>query len=220
VRRGLIVALAFLAAACGAGTSAGSPQAATQSAAAPATSPPATPAATPAARAFGDLAGAAANTPYKVTYTITSSAAGLGGIQTWYVSGKKFRMDLAAGPGGAAAFSVYALPEGNFMCLNLGAGAQCTDLGPADATSQSPAAGIQEQIRANPTAFSGTFKENRTIMGAATACFTLTGATPGTICYTSAGVPLYFQMQSGGTTITMEATALGVPTDADFKLPG
>jgi hypothetical protein len=226
VKKGLL-ALAFLAAAaCGGGSSPSS--AATQTlvtaSSAPttaATNPPTAVAST--ARPFADIVGASATTSYKVTYTTTytttASTPGLGGVQTWYVSGKKFRMDLATGAGGAAALSIYALPEGNFMCINTGAGAQCTNVGSADATAKSPAAGIQEQIRTNPAALSGTFKENRTILGTAVACYVTSGATPGTICYTNAGVPLYFQMQSSGATITMEATAVGVPTDADFTLP-
>ncbi len=100
----------------------------------------------------------------------------------------------------------------------MGAGMQCTDVG-ADATALSPAAALDGQIRANQSAFIGTFKENRTIAGTAATCYTLSGATKGTMCYRSAGVPLYVQTESAGTTMTLEATALGVPTDADFKLP-
>jgi hypothetical protein len=45
------------------------------------------------------------------------------------------------------------------------------------------------------------------------------GFTQATICYTTTGVPLLYQLDASGLSVTMEATSFSVPTDADFALP-
>jgi hypothetical protein len=223
MRRGL-VALAFVAAAaCGGApsTTATSPTG-NASTATPGTQATAT--SSPSGNAFRNITSAGANTPYKVTYQISSSAGGqaFGTSQTWYVSGKNFRMDLSIAPG--TSISVFVVPEGSYTCITgTGTAAQCSSTPGGAAFAQSPAAGFDADIRANPDAYGAIPKEARTIAGTSASCYGLagtgTGFTQGTVCYTSSGVPLFQQFDAAGLSFTMEATAFGVPSDADFKLP-
>jgi hypothetical protein len=222
MRRGFLALAFVVAAACG-----GSPS---TTAASPTGSAPtatavtqATAASSPSGNAFRNITSAGASTPYKVTYQISSSAGGqaFGTSQTWYVSGKNFRMDLNLGPG--SSLSIFVIPEGSFTCIGTGTEAQCSSTPGGAALAQSPAAGFDADIRANPDAYGATFKETRTIAGTSASCYRLAGTaagfSQGTVCYTSSGVPLFQQFDASGFSFTMEATAFGVPSDADFKLP-
>jgi hypothetical protein len=166
-----------------------------------------------------------------VTYRVSSTAGGqaLSSTQTWYVSGQRFRMDLAITQGATSgSLSVFVIPDGTYSCLSGGAagaaGTQCFGVPQAQAYAQSPGASFDAQIRANPDSFGATFKEGRSIAGTSASCYGLAGAvagfTQGTICYTSAGVPLLYQFEASGLSFTMEATSIGTPTEADFTLPG
>jgi hypothetical protein len=223
MRRGFL-ALAFVAvAACGGSpsTTAASP---TGNAPTATASAQATAASSPSGNAFRNITAAGANTPYKVTYQITSSAGGqaFGTSQTWYVSGKNFRMDLGILQG--TSISIFVIPEGSYTCLSsTGTATQCSSTPGGAAFAQSPAAAFDADILANPDAYGATFKETRTIAGTSASCYavagTASGFSQGTICYTSSGVPLFQRFDASGLSFTMEATAFGVPSDADFKLP-
>jgi hypothetical protein len=181
-----------------------------------------------AARPFRELAGAASASPYRVTYRVSSSAGGqaVSATQTWYVSGRNFRMDLGvASAGGSGSFSVFVIPDGTYSCVTAAgaSGTQCFGMPQAQAYAQSPGAALDAEIRANPDAFGATYRDTRTIAGTSASCYgiagTAAGFSQGTICYTSSGVPLLYQFDSSGLSFTMEATSFGVPTDADFRLP-
>ena len=218
----LAVAL-VLVSACGGAGSAGTapsnvaPTAAGASAASPGAS----------ARAFRDLVGAANASPYKVSYRVTSTAGGqaVSGSQTWYVSGQKFRMDLAVAQGGSTgSISIFATPDGTFSCVaGGGAPAQCFGMPAAQAFAQSPGASFDASIRQNPDAFGASFTDTRSIAGTSASCYSVSGTaagfSKGTICYSSTGVPLLYQFDASGLSFTMEATSYGVPGDADFTLP-
>ena len=179
------------------------------------------------ARAFRDLVGAANASPYKVSYRVTSTAGGqaVSGSQTWYVSGQKFRMDLAMSQGASnGSISIFATPDGTFSCVaGGGAPAQCFGMPAAQAFAQSPGASFDASIRQNPDAFGASFTDTRSIAGTSASCYSVSGTaagfSKGTICYSSTGVPLLYQFDASGLGFTMEATSFGVPGDADFTLP-
>jgi hypothetical protein len=135
----------------------------------------------------------------------------------------RFRMDLtAASDQGSGTFSFFVIPEGTHSCISGSGAAQCFGVAGAQAYGQSPAAGFDAQIRANPDQFGATFTGTRQIAGASALCYgvsgTSAGFTQGTICYTETGVPLLYQFDAAGLSFTREATSYSVPTDADFKL--
>jgi hypothetical protein len=204
--------------AAGPGSTAGDAQAT----GAPATSVPGS-----SAKAFRDLAASSNASPYRVTYKVSSSAgSAMSGTQTWYVSGPRFRMDLtmSATAQGPTSLSYFVIPEGTFSCVS-GAGitAQCFGVAGAQAFAQSPGAAFDEQLRANPDAYRATFSGTRQIAGQSASCYGVSGTSVGftqaTICYTSTGVPLLYQLDASGLSVTMEATSFSVPIDADFALP-
>ena len=223
-KEALAVALA-LASCGGSGTAGTAPSGgAGQSTAA---SAPSTASPGPSARAFRDLVGAANASPYKVSYRVTSTAGGqaVSGSQTWYVSGQKFRMDLALSQSGSAgSISIFATPDGSFSCVGQGgAPAQCFGLPAAQAFAQSPGAAFDASIRQNPDAFGASFTDTRSIAGTSASCYSVSGTasgfSKGTICYSGTGVPLLYQFDASGLSFTMEATSFGVPGDGDFTLP-
>lgn len=190
-------------------------------------SPTGTSASGSAARPFRDIVGAANSSPYKVTYRVSSTAGGqaMSSMQTWYVSGQRFRMDLAVTQGTTTgSVSIFATPDGTYSCVSgSGSAAQCLGLPQAEAYAQSPAASFDAAIRQNPDSFGASFAGTRTIAGTNASCYgvsgTAVGFSQGTICYTNTGVPLLYQFDASGLSFTMEATAFSVPTDADFALP-
>jgi hypothetical protein len=214
-----------LVAAVGCGRGGGSvpaSSASAQSAAAGVTSAPGA-----SAKAFRELAASSNANPYKVTYKVSSSAgSAISGTQTWYVSGSRFRMDLtvSASAQGPTSLSYVVIPEGTFSCVSgAGTAAQCFGVAGAQALAQSPGAAFDEQLRANPDAYGATFSGTRQIAGQSASCYGLSGTSVGftqaTICYTSTGVPLLYQLDASGLSVTMEATSFSVPIDADFALP-
>lgn len=230
-RIGLCV-LATVLAACG-GTAAPSAQsaapttaAATAAAASASAQAAATaPAATPGGPNISDILKAGKTSSYKVTYKWTTSAGGQTQTseQTWYYKPPLARFDFAAGPG--ATFSVYALPDGTYVCTGAGGQLFCQK-GPAGSgLDANPAASFGLQLQDHPEQFNSSFAGTRTIAGQAASCYAvkaLTGATFGdvTSCYSSGGVPLYTQIKSQGSEFTMEASGFSTNvSDADFVLP-
>jgi len=223
-----------LAAACGGGASGGAgggvDRAAASAESSAAASAPASVAAAGASTgpALRDVATRSSAAPFKVTYRFSTNAGGqaVDVTQTWYQSGARFRMDLATPQSAGGSFSFFVLPEGTYTCgIFGGAGAQCTSLpGGAGAGTQSPAFQLDSDIRANAERYGASFAGTRQVAGLTGQCFSFgqtAGASfqKGTACYSSAGIPLFMQFDAAGGSFTMEATAVGTPTDADFRLP-
>jgi len=229
----LALSVLALAAACGGGGASGG--AASSAPASVAASAPsgAAPASAPAAASSGpalrDVASRSNVTPFKVSYKLSTNAGGqaVEVTQTWYQSGSRFRVDLAtAQAGGGGTFSFYSLPEGSFSCGAFGgAGAQCTAIpAGAGAGMQMPGFQLDTDIRANADRYGAAFTGTRQVAGVTGQCFNFgqtAGASfqKGMACYSSSGIPLYMQFDVAGGGFTMEATSVGTPTDADFRLP-
>ncbi|MEP6693878.1 MAG: hypothetical protein ABJB39_04485, partial [Chloroflexota bacterium] len=179
VKRGSSVALAFafvIAASCG-GTA--TPSGTTASSAA-ATSAAATSAASGAPSAgspsFGQILSSAKASEYKVTYklTATGGAEGFSGEQSWYFKPPKARFDFTSSASGqTATVSLYALPDGTFMCFGgTGQTAQCIGMSGLDtALQQNPAALYQESFIQHPDQFNGVLVETRQIAGQQAHCY-------------------------------------------------
>jgi len=188
----------------------------------PTTAPTAAAAGGPALRDIATRSNAA---PFKVSYKFSTNAGGqaVDVTQTWYQSGSRFRMDLTTPQaGGGGTFSFFSLPEGSFSCGTFGgAGAQCTAFPQAGA--QSPGFQLDTDLRANADRYGAAFTGTRQVAGETGQCFSFNTAAAGfqrgTACYSSNGIPLYMQFDVAGGSFTMEATSVGTPTDADFRLP-
>lgn len=234
VKRGSSVALAFafvIAASCG-GTA--TPSGTTTSSATP-TSAAATSAASGAPSAgspsFGQILSSAKASEYKVTYklTATGGAEGFSGEQSWYFKPPKARFDFTSSASGqTATVSLYALPDGTFMCFGgTGQTAQCIGMSGLDtALQQNPAALYQESFIQHPDQFNGVLVETRQIAGQQAHCYDVkstvaaAGLTDGRFCYSTLGIPLLQRFAAAGGTWSMEATNLSTTVpDADFTLP-
>ena len=162
-----------------------------------------------------------------MSYKFSTNAGGqaVDVTQTWYQSGSRFRMDLTTPQaGGGGTFSFFSLPEGSFSCGTFGgAGAQCTSFPAAQAGAQSPGFQLDADLRANADRYGAAFTGTRQVAGVTGQCFSFNTAAAGfqrgTACYSSNGIPLYMQFDVAGGSFTMEATSVGTPTDADFRLP-
>jgi hypothetical protein len=100
------------------------------------------------------------------------------------------------------------LPDGTHTCfIAPPAAAQCRRVSEGEGLGANPGAAFDEQIRANPDAFSAQFTGTRQIAGTSASCYGLNGAAAGfgqaTICYTVAGVPLFYQFDVLGLGLTM-----------------
>ena len=177
--------------------------------------------------ALRDIATRSNAAPFKVSYKFSTNAGGqaVDVTQTWYQSGSRFRMDLTTPQaGGGGTFSFFSLPEGSFSCGTFGgAGAQCTSFPAAQAGAQSPGFQLDTDLRANADRYGAAFTGTRQVAGVTGQCFgfntAAAGFQRGTACYSSNGIPLYMQFDVAGGSFTMEATSVGTPTDADFRLP-
>lgn len=223
-----IGAIALLLAACG-GSAAPAPTATTAATAAAATTAVATSA--PAAQAttsgpnIADILKAGKLSQYKVTYKWTTTAGGQTQTseQTWYYKPPLARFDFAAGPG--AVFSVYALPDGTYVCTGAGGQMFCQK-GPAGSgLDANPAANFGLQLQDHPEQFNSSFVGTKTFAGQSAQCYGVKSLAAGafgdvTSCYSSSGVPLFTQIKSSGGDFTMEATGFSATvSDADFVLP-
>ena len=180
---------------------------------------------------FGQILGAAKASEYKVTYklTATGGAEGFSGEQSWYFKPPKARFDFTSSTSGqAATISLYALPDGTYMCFGgTGQTAQCIGMSGLDtALQQNPAAAYQEAFIQHPDQFSGVLVETRQIAGQQAHCYdvkasaTTAGLTDGRFCYSTQGIPLLQRFAVQGGTWSMEATNLSTTVpDSDFTLP-
>ncbi|MEX2047079.1 MAG: hypothetical protein WEE03_07935 [Chloroflexota bacterium] len=169
---------------------------------------------------------------YKVTYrlTATGGAAGFSGEQSWFFKPPKARFDFSSSASGqTATVSLFALPDGTFMCFGgTGQTAQCIGMTGLDtALQQNPAALFQESMLQHPERFSGVLVETRQVAGQQAHCYdvkpvtaTIAGLTDGRFCYSPQGIPLLQRFTAQGGTWSMEATTLSTAVpDADFTLP-
>jgi len=227
VMRGSSAVLAFalvIAASCG-----GTTPAVTATSGATATSAVvATASAGPSATgaSFGQIIGAARTSEYKVTYKLSAAGAG---EQSWYFKPPKARYDFSTTAGGQSSLvSIYALPDGTFMCFGgTGVAAQCIGMSGLDtALQQNPAALFQQSMFQHPEQFNAVLVETRQIAGQQAQCFdvksTVVTATvgDGRFCYSPQGIMLLQRFGAGGGALDMEATSLSTTVpDSDFALP-
>jgi hypothetical protein len=179
---------------------------------------------------FGQILTSAKGSEYKVTYklTATGGAESFSGEQSWYFKPPKARFDFKSSVGGQdATVSLFALPDGTFMCFGTGPAAQCIGMSGLDtALQQNPAAMYQESFIQHPDQFSGVLVETRQIAGQQAHCYDVkssaasVGLTDGRFCYSTTGIPLLQRFSAQGGTWSMEATNLSTSVpDADFALP-
>jgi hypothetical protein len=180
---------------------------------------------------FSQIIGAAKASEYKVTYklTATGGAEGFSGEQSWYFKPPKARFDFTSSVSGqAATISLFALPDGTYMCFGgTGQTAQCIGMSGLDtALQQNPAAAYQESFIQHPDQFSGVLVETRQIAGQQAHCYdvkasaTNAGLTDGRFCYSTQGIPLLQRFAVQGGTWSMEATNLSTTVpESDFTLP-
>jgi hypothetical protein len=232
VREGSALLLAFtmMVVSCG-----GSTTTTSTTAGATATSAPGSPGAatgTPGATgpSFGQVLTAARATEYKVTYRLTATGGGASssGEQSWFFKPPRARFDfVTTASGQSGTVSIFALPDGAFMCFGSGAAAQCIGMsGLETALQQNPAASFQEALMSRPDQFNGVFAETRQIAGQQANCYDVkpttaaAGLTDGRFCYSASGIPLLQQFGAQGGTWSMEATSVSTTVaDSDFKLP-
>jgi hypothetical protein len=179
-----------------------------------------------AGASFGQLLGSARTSEYKVTYKLSAAGAG---EQSWYFKPPKARYDFSTAAGGqTSVVSIYALPDGTYMCFGgTGVAAQCIGMSGLDtALQQNPAALFQQSMFQHPEQFNAVLVETRQIAGQQAQCFdvkaTVTIATlgDGRFCYSPQGIMLLQRFGAGGATLDMEATSFSTTVpDSDFTLP-
>ena len=175
---------------------------------------------------FGQIIGAARTSEYKVTYKLSAAGAG---EQSWYFKPPKARYDFSTSAGGqTSTVSIYALPDGAYMCFGgTGVAAQCIGMSGLDtALQQNPAALFQQSMFQHPEQFNAVLVETRQIAGQQAQCFdvksTVVTATvgDGRFCYSPQGIMLLQRFGAGGGALDMEATSLSTTVpDSDFALP-
>ena len=175
---------------------------------------------------FGQILGAARTSEYKVTYKLSAAGAG---EQSWYFKPPKARYDFSSSAGGQiSTVSIYALPDGTYMCFGgTGVAAQCIGMSGLDtALQQNPAALFQQSMFLHPEQFSAVLVETRQIAGQQAQCFdvksTVVIATlgDGRFCYSPQGIMLLQRFGAGGSPLDMEATSLSTTVpESDFTLP-
>src|SRR5678815_3835623 len=179
-----------------------------------------------AGASFGQILSSARTSEYRVTYKLTAAGAG---EQSWYFKPPKARYDFSSNAGGQTSLvSIYALPDGTYMCFGgTGVAAQCIGMSGLDtALQQNPAALFQQSMFQHPEQFNAVLVETRQIAGQQAQCFdvkaTVTIATlgDGRFCYSPQGIMLLQRFGAGGGALDMEATSLSTTVpDSDFTLP-
>jgi len=179
-----------------------------------------------AGASFGQILGSARTSEYKVTYKLTAVGAG---EQSWYFKPPKARYDFSSSAGGqTSTVSIYALPDGTYMCFGgTGLAATCIGMSGLDtALQQNPAALYLESMIQHPEQFNAVLVETRQIAGQQAACFDVKsvagggGLTDGRFCYSAQGIALLQRFPVSGGTWSLEATSLSLSVpDSDFVLP-
>ena len=230
VKRGssAVLVLAFvIAASCGASTpTTTGTTGATATNAVVATGTTASGAPTTAGASFGQIIGAGRTSEYKVTYKLSATGAG---EQSWYFKPPKARYDFSSSAGGQTSIvSIYALPDGTFMCFGgTGVAAQCIGMSGLDtALQQNPAALFQQSLFQHPEQFNAVLVETRQIAGQQAQCFDVKGTVviatlgDGRFCYSPQGILLLQRFGAGGGALDMEATSVSTTVpESDFTLP-
>jgi len=232
VRRGSAAVLAFvIAASCGGATTPAGTAPSGAAATNAASDSPTTGAASSGSPSFGQILTSGKVSEYKVTYklTATGGAEGFSGEQSWYFKPPKARFDFTSSVSGqTATVSLYALPDGTYMCFGgTGQAAQCIGMSGLDtALQQNPAALYQESFVEHPDQFSGVLVETRQIAGQQAHCYDVkatavtAGLSDGRFCYSAQGIPLLQRFAAQGGTWSLEATKLSTTVpDSDFALP-
>jgi hypothetical protein len=179
---------------------------------------------------FGQILSSAKASEYKVTYKLTSTggAASVSGEQSWFFKPPKARFDFVSSAAGqTSTVSLFALPDGTFMCFGTGPTAQCIGMtGLETALQQNPAAFYQESLIQHPDQWNGVLVETRHIAGYHAHCYDVkpvsaaVGMTEGRFCYSTQGIPLLQRFSAEGGTWSMEAKSLSTKVpDSDFALP-
>jgi hypothetical protein len=178
-----------------------------------------------AGASFGQILGSGRTSEYKVTYKLSVAGAG---EQSWYFKPPKARYDFSSGAGGqTSTVSIYALPDGTFMCFGgTGVAAQCIGMSGLDtALQQNPAALFQQSMFQHPDQFNAVLVETRQIAGQQAQCFDVKSTLSATlgdgrVCYSAQGILLLQRFGAGGGALDMEATSLSTTVpDSDFTLP-
>lgn len=218
----VLTAAAVALAACG-GAAAPAAQAPTATAGSVATATQSTATGAPGGPNIADVLNAGRTTTYKATYTWTISAAGQNttSTQTWYYKSPNSRFDYSVGPG--AAFSIYSLADGTYICTSAGGSGFCQKASGQAAFGQNPAADFALQLQGDPSKFNASFTGTQSIAGQQAQCYKVQSAgTFGDVstCYSTSGVPLKTTINASGSTVTMEATQFSTTVaDSDFTLP-
>jgi hypothetical protein len=178
---------------------------------------------------LSDLLASAKAKEYKVTYKVTATGQGaeaLSGDQSWYFKPPRSRIDFTTSLGGQrTTTSIFALPEGSFMCFGPSGQSQCVSTPPTGSPlDQNQVAMIQRAMIDNPGAFGATFTGAKTIAGQSGLCYDVTATagafTKGAFCFTKDGIQLLSTFTAQGSSVSMEATSLSLTVpDSDFTLP-
>ena len=179
-----------------------------------------------ASASFGQILGSARKGEYKVTYKLSAAGAG---EQSWYFKPPKARYDFNSNVSGQTSIvSIYALPDGTFMCFGgTGVTAQCIGMSGLDtALQQNPAALFQQSMFQHPEQFNAVLVETKQIAGQQAQCFDVKSAVAiatlgdGRFCYSPQGIMLLQRFGAGGGALDMEATSFSTAVpDSDFTLP-
>ena len=231
VRRGgaAILMLCFvIAASCGGTTTTSTTGTSPSGAAATgATSGAASGAPTASGLGLGQVLASGRATEYKVSYTQTVTGAGAStGQQSWFFKPPKARYDFSSTVGGqTSTVSLYALPDGTFMCFGGAGQMACIGMsGLSTALQQNPAAAMQATMLQQPDQFSGVLAETRQIAGQQALCYDVKSSVTPTatdrFCYTAQGISLLQRFAIPGGTWSLEATQVSTTVpDSDFTLP-
>lgn len=208
-----VVLLLLLAASCGGSTTP-----------APASSSPYEP-----SPRFEEVLAASKAIEYEVTYQFTATGPRqvLIGEQSWYFKPGRARFDLKNTLASTSSVSLFALPDGTFMCLGTGAQAECTGISGLEiASPQNPAAFYQASLIAHPEQFSAVLVGTRHIADTHAHCYDVrplasaSGLPDGRFCYSKQGIPLVLRVIAPAGQWSLEARSLATTVpDSDFALP-
>jgi len=167
---------------------------------------------------------------YQVTYKLTTTGQDqlVSAQQSWFVKQGKARFDLRSTVAGQrSSMSLFALPDGTFMCLGTGPQAECAIIsGLETAMQQNPAAFYLTSLTAHPEQFSGVPVGTRHIAEQHAHCYEVhpiassSSLADARFCFTAQGIPLVLRVGAPAGQWSMEATSLWTSApDSDFTLP-
>jgi hypothetical protein len=178
---------------------------------------------------FEEVLSASKAIEYEVKYqfTATSPRQAFIGEQSWSFKPGRARFDLINNLAGKSSMSLFALPDGTFMCLGTGTQAECTGIsGLETAVQQNPAAFYQASLIAHPEQFSAVLVGTRHIAETHAHCYDVhplassTGLPDARFCYSKLGIPLVGRVSTPTGHWSMEATSLSTTVpDSNFALP-